>query len=138
MKRLITFLILIMYSVTTFGVGLQFHYCGNKVSSVQVIFTDEHSCSCGKGEMKPDCCKNEIKYFKVKSVHSKSSTSSLTARSLGIGLNAGHDLNLDNLYYFQSVIVDLLEVSIGHALICDALYSGLEKTIHAYLEKLKK
>lgn len=76
MKRLITFLILIMYSVTTFGVGLQFHYCGNKVSSVQVIFTDEHSCSCGKGEMKPDCCKNEIKFFKVKSAHSKSSTSS--------------------------------------------------------------
>ncbi|MBK6390466.1 MAG: pyridoxine 5'-phosphate synthase [Saprospiraceae bacterium] len=70
----------------------------------------------------------------IKSFH----LTSLTARSLGIGLNAGHDLNLDNLYYFQSVIVDLLEVSIGHAMICDALYMGLEKTIHAYLEKLKK
>ncbi len=76
MKRIISLLILVIYSLTTFGVGLQFHYCGKKISSIQVLFNDEHSCSCGKGEMKPDCCKNEIKYFKVKSVHSKSSTSS--------------------------------------------------------------
>ncbi len=56
---------------------------------------------------------------------------------LGLGLNAGHDLNLDNLRYFQQNIPGLLEVSIGHALISDALYLGLERTIQAYLEELK-
>jgi pyridoxine 5-phosphate synthase len=61
----------------------------------------------------------------------------LKANELGIGINAGHDLNLDNLHYYKTSIPDLHEVSIGHALICDALYLGLEKTIHSYLEKLK-
>ena len=56
---------------------------------------------------------------------------------LGLGLNAGHDLNLENLRYFQQTIPGLLEVSIGHALISDALYLGLEKTIQAYLGELK-
>lgn len=56
---------------------------------------------------------------------------------LGLGLNAGHDLSLVNLKYFHEVIPGLLEVSIGHALICDALYMGLEKTIKAYLGELK-
>lgn len=55
----------------------------------------------------------------------------------GLGLNAGHDLNLDNLRFFNRNIPGLLEVSIGHALICDALYLGLEKSISAYLEELK-
>jgi pyridoxine 5-phosphate synthase len=55
----------------------------------------------------------------------------------GLGLNAGHDLNLHNLSYFAKNIPQLLEVSIGHALICDALYFGLEETIKLYLEKLK-
>jgi pyridoxine 5-phosphate synthase len=54
-----------------------------------------------------------------------------------LGINAGHDLNLDNLRYFDKNIPGLLEVSIGHALIADALYLGLEKTIHLYLEQLK-
>jgi pyridoxine 5-phosphate synthase len=55
----------------------------------------------------------------------------------GLGLNAGHDLNLDNLRYFHQQIQGLLEVSIGHALICDALYFGLENTIQLYLRQLK-
>jgi pyridoxine 5-phosphate synthase len=59
-----------------------------------------------------------------------------TANRLGIGLNAGHDLNLDNLKYFAQNIPGLLEVSIGHALICDALYYGLENTIQLYLRQL--
>jgi len=59
-----------------------------------------------------------------------------TANMLGIGLNAGHDLNLDNLKYFAQNIPGLLEVSIGHALICDALYYGLENTIQLYLRQL--
>jgi pyridoxine 5-phosphate synthase len=59
------------------------------------------------------------------------------AQLIGIGLNAGHDLNLENLRYFKENVVHLQEVSIGHALVCDALYMGLEKTIQAYLECLK-
>ena len=60
------------------------------------------------------------------------------ANSLGLGINAGHDLNLDNLAYFKNTIPGLLEVSIGHALICDALYLGLENTIQLYLRQLKE
>lgn len=59
------------------------------------------------------------------------------ARECGLGLNAGHDLNLDNLEYFIRTIPWTDEVSIGHAVICDALYMGLEKTIAAYLSKIK-
>ncbi len=59
-----------------------------------------------------------------------------TARDLGLGLNAGHDLSLDNLAYFHQQIPWTDEVSIGHALICDALYLGLEETIHRYLQQL--
>lgn len=54
-----------------------------------------------------------------------------------IGLNAGHDLSLVNLKYFQEQIPGLLEVSIGHALICDALYLGLQETIRQYLQQLQ-
>lgn len=59
------------------------------------------------------------------------------ARELGLGLNAGHDLSLENLEYFIRTIPWTDEVSIGHALISDALYMGLEKTIKAYLAKIK-
>ncbi|MBQ7494255.1 MAG: pyridoxine 5'-phosphate synthase [Bacteroidaceae bacterium] len=59
------------------------------------------------------------------------------ARSLGLGLNAGHDLSLQNLAYFHRQIPWTDEVSIGHALICDALYLGLEETIQRYLEQLE-
>lgn len=55
----------------------------------------------------------------------------------GLGLNAGHDLNRENLKYFKDNIPELLEVSIGHALISDALYLGLENTIQLYLRELK-
>ena len=58
------------------------------------------------------------------------------ARDAGLGLNAGHDLNLDNLNYFHKNIPWLLEVSIGHALIADALYLGLENTIQMYKRQL--
>jgi pyridoxine 5-phosphate synthase len=58
------------------------------------------------------------------------------ARKAGLGLNAGHDLNLDNLHYFHQNIPWLLEVSIGHALISDALYLGLENTIQMYKRQI--
>jgi len=60
------------------------------------------------------------------------------ANSLDLRLNAGHDLNLDNLNYFTRNIPGLLEVSIGHALIADALYYGLDNTIQMYLREIKK
>ena len=59
------------------------------------------------------------------------------ARETGLGLNAGHDLNLDNLRYFIHTIPWTDEVSIGHAVVCDALYLGLEETIRRYLEEVK-
>ncbi len=59
------------------------------------------------------------------------------AAEVGLGLNAGHDLNLQNLTYFRLIIPHLLEVSIGHALISDALYLGLEETVRLYKEALK-
>jgi pyridoxine 5-phosphate synthase len=60
------------------------------------------------------------------------------ALSVGLGINAGHDLNLDNLNFFKTEIPGLLEVSIGHALVCDALYYGLQNTIMMYLRELQK
>ncbi|MGZ5245173.1 MAG: pyridoxine 5'-phosphate synthase, partial [Bacteroidia bacterium] len=59
------------------------------------------------------------------------------ALNAGLGINAGHDLNRDNLKYFKENVPGLLEVSIGHALICDALYLGLHNTIQLYLRELK-
>ena len=61
----------------------------------------------------------------------------MLADKLGIGVNAGHDLNLQNLKYFKDNIPNLMEVSIGHALISDALYLGLENTVQLYLRQLK-
>ncbi|MCK9291160.1 MAG: pyridoxine 5'-phosphate synthase [Bacteroidales bacterium] len=58
------------------------------------------------------------------------------AQRVALGLNAGHDLNLQNLSYFAAHIPDLLEVSIGHALISDALYYGIENTIQLYRRQL--
>ncbi len=64
-------------------------------------------------------------------------TAAKRAKELGLGLNAGHDLDLNNLKYLQQSIPSLDEVSIGHALVSDALYFGLENTIQLYLKQLK-
>ncbi|QQR97646.1 MAG: pyridoxine 5'-phosphate synthase [Sphingobacteriales bacterium] len=58
------------------------------------------------------------------------------AHQLGLGINAGHDLNLDNLKFFKNNVPYLEEVSIGHAIVCDALYFGLENTIKMYLHQI--
>jgi len=63
-------------------------------------------------------------------------SAAIIAREAGLGINAGHDLNLDNLAYLKKNIPWLLEVSIGHALISDALYLGLENTIQMYKSQL--
>lgn len=62
----------------------------------------------------------------------------IVANEVGLGLNAGHDLSLENLKYFADNIPGLLEVSIGHALISEALYLGLENTVQMYLNLLRK
>lgn len=59
------------------------------------------------------------------------------ANDLNLGINAGHDLSLENIQYFNQKIPNLLEVSIGHALICEALYLGLDNVVNMYLQKLK-
>lgn len=61
----------------------------------------------------------------------------IIANMLNIGINAGHDLNLDNINFFKENIPDLLEVSIGHALICESIYLGLDNVVNMYLNKLK-
>ena len=61
----------------------------------------------------------------------------LKATELGLGINAGHDLSLENIGFFKENIPNLLEVSIGHALICESIYMGIENVIGQYLQKLK-
>ncbi|MDK2771984.1 MAG: pyridoxine 5'-phosphate synthase [Flavobacterium sp.] len=61
----------------------------------------------------------------------------IKANELDLGINAGHDLSLDNIKFFKENIPGLLEVSIGHALISEALYLGLENTVNMYLQRLK-
>lgn len=58
------------------------------------------------------------------------------AGEIGLGVNAGHDLSLENLHFLTSQLTELQEVSIGHALVCDALYHGLQNTIQMYLSEL--
>ena len=64
-------------------------------------------------------------------------TASLKAKELGLGLNAGHDLDLNNLKYFAQHIPSLDEVSIGHALVCDAIYLGYENAVQMYKRQLR-
>lgn len=63
-------------------------------------------------------------------------TAAKVANQYELGINAGHDLNLDNLKYYKSSVSQLMEVSIGHAIVCDALYYGLKNVIHMYLHQL--
>ena len=63
--------------------------------------------------------------------------SAVLANKLGLGINAGHDLSLDNILFFKENIPNLLEVSIGHALIVESLYLGIENVVQMYLHKLK-
>ncbi len=77
-------------------------------------------------------------YFKNREIAIKNFISAAQkANELGLGINAGHDLSLDNLRYFQQNIPNLLEVSIGHALICDSIYLGLENAIQLYIRETK-
>lgn len=72
----------------------------------------------------------------MKAIHSHILAAEVTTQC-GLGINAGHDLNLKNLKFYKDHIHDLLEVSIGHAIICDSIYFGLQNVIQMYLGKLK-
>lgn len=61
----------------------------------------------------------------------------ILGHSLGLGINAGHDLSLDNIKHFKEQVPHLLEVSIGHALICESLYLGIENVVNMYLNRLR-
>lgn len=74
---------------------------------------------------------------KIKAINPYKATAQ-KASELGLGINAGHDLNLENLTFFVEQIPHLLEVSIGHALICDSLYFGLHNTIQMYLNAIER
>ncbi|MFY7811701.1 MAG: pyridoxine 5'-phosphate synthase, partial [Flavobacterium sp.] len=63
--------------------------------------------------------------------------SAVLCNDLGLGINAGHDLSLDNIQFFKQEIPNLLEVSIGHALIAESIYLGIENVIQMYLRKLQ-
>lgn len=93
-------------------------------------------CGCDRVEMYTEGYASMYPIDKEAAIKPYLSTAE-AARACGLGLNAGHDLNLDNLEYFIQNIPWTDEVSIGHAIICDALYLGLEKTIEAYLSKIR-
>jgi pyridoxine 5-phosphate synthase len=86
------------------------------------LYTEDYAIQFGKGN--PNSVDHYVEAAK-------------RAYTLGLGINAGHDLSLDNLQHFAMNVPNLLEVSIGHALICESLYLGLENVIPLYLQKLK-
>lgn len=95
----------------------------NKTGTNRIeLYTEAYAVGYANGN------KSAVKEYKASAIH---------AKGIGLGVNAGHDLNLDNLAYFAQSIPEIDEVSIGHALICDALYLGLENTIQLYRRALK-
>lgn len=86
-------------------------------------------------ELYTEAYANNYKFDKHKAIEPYIKAAEM-AHSLGLKINAGHDLSLENLKFFKSEIAHLEEVSIGHALICDALYYGIENTIQMYLNQI--
>ncbi len=114
----------------------------NKIRSSVFIGTDfkmiENAAKCGTNRVELYTEHYATKFYKNKVEAIKPFVDAAKyANRVGLGLNAGHDLNLENLKFFAENIPHLLEVSIGHALISDALYLGLENTIQLYLRQLK-
>lgn len=93
-------------------------------------------CGCDRIELYTEAYARDYANDKARAIAPYLATAE-TARKCGLGVNAGHDLSLENLEYFISTIPWTDEVSIGHAIICDALYMGLEETIREYLSKIK-
>jgi len=87
------------------------------------LYTESFAASFAKGDL------NGIKPF---------TAAAIVANKNSLGINAGHDLNLENIQFFNENIPNLLEVSIGHALICESLYLGLDNVVNMYLHRLKQ
>lgn len=92
-------------------------------------------CGCDRIELYTECYARGFAADKESAV-APFREAAKAAHRLGLGINAGHDLNLENLAWFAQQVPQLDEVSIGHALISDALYYGLENTVHLYLRQL--
>lgn len=97
------------------------------------LYTEGYASGYALASELEDAAARDDKYSEIIAPYLKAAEE---ARRQGLGLNAGHDLNLENLKYFARTIPWLDEVSIGHALISDAIYFGFEKTIGLYLEQL--
>jgi pyridoxine 5-phosphate synthase len=105
------------------------------VDPVEKMVSAAKECGADRVELYTEAYAREYQSGKEKAIESYMKAA-IEAQKCGLGLNAGHDLNLDNLAYLHQNLVGLQEVSIGHALVCDALYFGLENTIQMYLRRL--
>lgn len=105
------------------------------VNPVERMVAAAKECGADRVELYTEAYAREYQSGKEKAIESYMKAA-IEAQKCGLGLNAGHDLNLDNLAYLHQNLVGLQEVSIGHALVCDALYFGLENTIQMYLRQL--
>ena len=118
----------------------EFRSCGIRTSifidPVPAMAEGAAACGCDRVELYTEAYASGYQYGRDAAIAPYIAAAE-AARACGLGLNAGHDLNLVNLEYFIRSIPWTDEVSIGHAIICDALYMGLEKTIKAYLSKIK-
>ena len=118
----------------------EFRSCGIRTSifidPVPAMAEGAAACGCDRVELYTEAYASGYQYGREAAIAPYIAAAE-AARACGLGLNAGHDLNLVNLEYFIRSIPWTDEVSIGHAIICDALYVGLEKTIKAYLSKIK-
>ncbi len=118
----------------------EFRSCGIRTSifidPVPAMAEGAAACGCDRVELYTEAYASGYQYGREEAIAPYIAAAE-AARACGLGLNAGHDLNLVNLEYFIRSIPWTDEVSIGHAIICDALYMGLEKTIKAYLSKIK-
>ena len=106
------------------------------IDPIPSIIEEAYKTGTDRIELYTESYAHEYQFDRKKAISSFMVTAK-EAKNAGIGINAGHDLNLNNLRYFVQHIDDLLEVSIGHALISDALYYGIENTIQLYLKEIK-
>lgn len=105
------------------------------VDPLEKMVSAAKECGADRVELYTEAYAREYESGKEKAIESYIKAA-IEAQKCELGLNAGHDLNLDNLAYLHQNLVGLQEVSIGHALVCDALYLGLENTIQMYLRRL--
>jgi pyridoxine 5-phosphate synthase len=106
------------------------------IDPIESLIESAASTGTDRIELYTEAYAHGFKIDKAKAIAPYQSAAKL-ALQLGMGVNAGHDLDLQNLRYFAQNIPELEEVSIGHALICDALYLGIENTVRLYLRELE-